>query len=304
MTPIRARVVDSAGVALHVYELGERNNPPVVVLHGMRDVALSLTELAQTLATDYHVLLPDLRGHGLSEKCGNYTMQACIFDLHTLLDTFELPAAALVGHSLGGQIAIRFAALFPERVRAAVFVEGLGPPVRDSAPPGSRSRLQIEAARLLTTLTLPARGRPLPDVEFAASRLLANNPRLAPERARKLAEQGTWTDPEGHLLWAFDPRVGSIFLGVGHEDSAQYWPNVQAPTLIISGAHAHEYWSSAIPAGSDWRGEFAPGELEARVASFPDHEHQIFENSGHMVHYDEPERLADASLDFLRRRYE
>lgn len=304
MIEARTHSVDSAGVSLYVHELGDRDNPAVVVLHGMRDVALSLAPLAQHLAQDFHVILPDLRGHGGSEKCGNYTMPACIFDLHSILDAFELPSAALFGHSLGGQIGVRFAALYPERIRAAVIVEGLGPPARAARNDDLRALLQIEAQRLLATLNLPQRSRALPDVEFAASRLLANNPRLDPQRARTLAQQGTWTDPDGNLLWAFDPRVGAIFLGISHEDSERYWPHVGAPTLLISGAHAAEYWSGAIPAGSSWTGEFAPGELEARIASFPDGEHQVFEHSGHMVHYDEPDRLADASLDFYRRRYE
>jgi pimeloyl-ACP methyl ester carboxylesterase len=205
----------------------------------------------------------------------------------------------LLGHSLGGHIVSRFAALFPDLVRATVIVEGLGPPdARHAGDPSTR--LKMEGQRLIDTLSAPARQRPLPNVAFAAERLLANNPRLEPDRALELAHQGTTSNDSGELNWAFDPRVGAVFLGGG--DSVEYWAHVRCPTCIVAGAHSAEYWGRAIPASAEWKGAFAPGELEARTATFPDAELVMLEGSGHMVHFDEPDRLAEVTLDFLRRR--
>jgi len=307
VTEPASRTVDSGGVALNVYSLGDEQAPSVILLHAMRDVALSLMPVAERLAGDYHVLLPDLRGHGRSERPGNYAMPAYLFDVSSVLDAFEKATTAVFGHSLGGQIGVRFAALYPDRVRTAILVEGLGPPARnrpDSLMLDSARLMKIEGQRILDTMALPVAARPLPDLAFAANRLLTNNPRLTPERANTLAANATETDPQGNLLWAFDPRVASVFLGLGHQDSERYWRQVGCPTLLITGAQAHEYWSQAIPAGSDWTGEYAPGELAERLSAFPDHEHLRFEASGHMVHYDEPDTLARASYEFLRRRYE
>jgi pimeloyl-ACP methyl ester carboxylesterase len=293
--------VDANGVGLNVYALGEgRGRPPVVVLHGMRDVALSLLPVAEALARDYRVLLPDLRGHGASDRPGSYAMHAFLADLHCLLEHFELAGTALVGHSLGGQLVARFAALFPERVAAAVIVEGLGPPQRPQ-PADPAAALRMEGQRLLATTS--ARARALPSLEFAAERLLVNNPRITEAQALALARQATETAADGERYWSFDPTVGTVFLNVGPGDSERYWPAVRCPTLLISGDHAGEYWSAATPAASEWSGDFAPGELEARINEFPDHEHEAFEGSGHMVHFDEPERLATTTLEFLRRRY-
>ena len=103
-------------------------------------------------------------------------------------------------------------------------------------------------------------------------------------------------------MWAFDPRVQSVFLGGGSGDGERYWASVRCPTLLITGAHATEYWRSAVPAAQGWQGEFAAGELEQRLALFRDHEHLAFAGSGHMVHFDEPDRLATATQEFLGRR--
>lgn len=291
--------VDANGVGLNVFTLGDPEKPPLVMLHGMRDVALSLLPIAEPLSRNFRILLPDLRGHGRSDRPGNYALPQYLFDLHCIFDALLDRPAALFGHSLGGQIVSRFCALFPDLVRAAVIVEGLGPPAR-AMPPADA--LQVEADRLLRTLAIPAHSRPLPDVAFAAERLLANNPRLAPDLALTLARQATELDPEGRLVWAFDARVQSVFLGGGPGEGERYWASVRCPTLIVTGALAAQYWRGAVPAAQGWQGEFATGELEQRLALFRDHEHLAFSGSGHMVHFDEPERLAAATQEFLGRR--
>jgi len=293
--------IDSDGVRLHVHVLGEPERPTVVLLHGMRDISLGLLPVAERLAGDYHVLLPDLRGHGSSDRPGGYSMAAFVFDLHRIVSALGAPPVALFGHSLGGQIAVRFAALFPELTAATVVVEGLGPPERPYLTDADAA-LRAEGQRLLATYAMAPRTRPLPSVAFAAERLKINNPRLDSDRAHLLAVQATERDPDGNLVWAFDPRVASVFLS--SSESSRYWSGVRCPTLLITGANAGEYWSRAVPGGVDWSGDYAPGELAARLAYFPDHEHQSFGQSGHMVHFDEPERLAEATLEFLRRRYE
>jgi pimeloyl-ACP methyl ester carboxylesterase len=302
MTEPRRRSVDSNGVRLNVFELaGDARGTPLVMLHGMRDVSQSLLPIAAALIGDRPVYLLDLRGHGASDRPGNYAMPQFIYDLHRVVTTLAESGAALFGHSLGGHIVSRFAALFPDLTRAAVIVEGLGPPRRDlQADP--KTALRVEAERLLGAHSIPATSRPLPSIAFAAERLLANNPRLTPERARALAEVGTSRDADGTLSWAFDPRVGTVFGASTTEDSSRYWRAMGCPTCIVSGALAGEYWGRQMPGRADRAVEFGPGELEERIACFADVEHHALYGSGHMVHFDEPERLAEITRDFLRRR--
>jgi pimeloyl-ACP methyl ester carboxylesterase len=296
------------GVGLSVLELdagGDARSappplrPPLLMLHGMRDVAWSLLPVAEPLAARFRILLPELRGHGDSDQPGCYGMDHFLFDLHQLMGLLEIESAAMFGHSLGGQILARFAALYPERVRAAVLVEGLGPPQRPGEGDDARE-IAGHGARLLQLLAVPQRQRPLPGTGFAAERLLANNPRLDPDQAMALARQATRRDALGQLVWAFDPRVANVFLGVRREDTERYWRHVACPTLIVSGDLADEYWRAQMPL--EWSGRFAPGELEARVATFPNAEHVAFAGAGHMVHYDQPRALSRAVADFLEKQ--
>ena len=307
MTEPSRRSLSVHGVQLNVYHFagpaGTRRDPspaPMVMLHGMRDVALSLLPQAEAVARTRPVYLMDLRGHGQSDQPGGYAMAQFVYDLEQVITTLVGRPVVLFGHSLGGHLVCRVAALFPTLVEAAIVVEGLGPP-DGRRPEDPAVAMAMEAERLKGALSIPAGQRPLPDLAFAAGRLLANNPRLDPDRALELARHGTVTNAEGELNWAFDPRVQSVFIG-SEGDNDRYWSLVRCPTLIIAGTHAGEYWGRAMPAGEDWSGDFAPGELEARVDSFPDAELVLFEGSGHMVHFDEPERLAEVTLDFLRRR--
>lgn len=301
--------VTANGTNLNVYQLGNATaagKPSVVMLHGMRDVGLSLMPIAAAVAERHCVYLLDLRGHGGSDKPGGYTLVQLVYDLHAVITTLIEAPAILFGHSLGGQIVCRFAALFPQLALGAVVVEGLGPP--DGRTPEDPSvSLAMEAERILSSFSIPEQQRPLPDLDFAAHRLMANNPRLPADRALILARQGTTTSTSGELIWNFDPRVQTVFVGSDADRSERYWKHVRCPTCIVAGDLAAEYWSRALPAGKEppahgFSGAFAPGELRARVAQFADAELQTLPGSGHMVHFDEPQRLAEITLDFLRRR--
>jgi pimeloyl-ACP methyl ester carboxylesterase len=311
MSEPRRLAVSANGVQLNLYRLGPEPSdatPPVVMLHGMRDVGLSLLPIAEAIAKTYPVFLMDLRGHGESDKPGGYAMVQLVYDLHVVVSELVKEPAVLFGHSLGGHVVCRFSALFPELALGAVVVEGLGPPA-GRLPEDPRVRLKMEAERILGSLSIPEQQRPLPDIAFAADRLMANNPRLTADRAMELARQGTRVSTDGQLEWNFDPRVQTVFVGsdADADASERYWGDVRCPVSIIAGDLAGEYWSRAVsgkkgPADSDWTGDFAPGELEARVATFLDAELVRMPGSGHMVHFDEPERLARATLDFLERR--
>lgn len=292
--------VDANGVRLSVLTLGPRDAPPLLMLHGMRDVAAALLPIAELLAARFRVLLPDLRGHGASDQPGCYTMEHYLFDLNRVLDAYGIASAHVFGHSLGGQLLVRLAAVFPERVRSAIVVEGLGPPDRpdDASPDGW---LRGYGQHLLYTLGAPTTQRALPDLAFAAARLRVNNPGLDAAEADRLAAAATRRQADGSLVWAFDPRIGMTFTArTRRADTEPFWRNVRCPTLIVTGDRAHEYWRSQFAV--EWDGRFQPGELEARIRLFADHEHVALPGAGHMVHYDQPAALARAVADFLERR--
>jgi pimeloyl-ACP methyl ester carboxylesterase len=99
--------------------------PPVLLLHGL---ASNLTRWAEFVAhtglsATREVIRVDLRGHGLSDTRGKVSLERWSADLAALLDAIEAPRALLIGHSLGAQVALHFAAHHPQRVQALVLID-------------------------------------------------------------------------------------------------------------------------------------------------------------------------------------
>ncbi len=299
MTEVVRHRVESAGAALSVLTLGDRRNPPLVIVHGIRDVAASLLVIAQPLAQKWFVVLPDLRGHGDSDNSSHYSIWQFIYDLHRVIVAFDLAPAVIIGHSLGGQIASQHAALFPEQVRALVIVEGLGPPLR-ARELDPDARLIQQRAQLLSTMQLPEHSRPLPSIDFAADRLQTNNPRLGRERALWLADHGTAIAADGNRYWKFDQRVGQIWLSADPELNRVRWRQIQCATLIVTADLAHEYWNAQMTMPG-WSGRFTDADFAERLACFRNATHVRIANAGHMVHFDAPQQLVDAIEKFLQR---
>ena len=94
---------------------------PVVLVHGLLGSHESWGPQIDMLAEKYRVIVPNLFGHGESDKPpGDYSLSAHAATLRDLMDHLDLPTASFVGHSLGGGIVMQLFYLFPDRVRAAV----------------------------------------------------------------------------------------------------------------------------------------------------------------------------------------
>ena len=124
--------IDSNGIALNVLELAPENKATatLVMHHGLRDSAYALLPIASVLSEQFHVLLPELRGHGQSDTSDAYGVFDFVLDVHEVISTLAGDRLALLGHSLGGHIVSKYAAIFPERVEAVAIIEGLGLPHR------------------------------------------------------------------------------------------------------------------------------------------------------------------------------
>lgn len=131
----KSRFFTSHRLKLHYTEWGEHDAPLLILVHGGRDHGRNWDWVAKDLCADWRIIAPDLRGHGDSQWCcsGTYTYDAYLFDLLTLIEHLEIDQATIIGHSLGGNIALRFAAAFPERMHRLVCIEGLGTSPRDVA---------------------------------------------------------------------------------------------------------------------------------------------------------------------------
>jgi len=115
-------------VELFTRTWGSPAAPTMVLLHGVSGNGGTWQEFATNFADHWHVIAPDQRGHGWSPRADAYSFDLFADDLHGLLDAFGIEQAVLVGHSMGGVVAYRYAEKHPERV-AAMVLEEAPPPV-------------------------------------------------------------------------------------------------------------------------------------------------------------------------------
>ncbi|HEX6391471.1 MAG TPA: alpha/beta fold hydrolase [Solirubrobacteraceae bacterium] len=147
-------------IELHGHQVVYRvagSGPPVVLVHGMINSSRHWEAVAARLAPHYTVIAPDLIGHGDSATPrGDYSLGAHATVIRDLLAALGIERASIVGHSLGGGIAMVFFWQFPQRIERLALVSsgGLGPNVspllRSAALPGARALISLASSRGLT----------------------------------------------------------------------------------------------------------------------------------------------------------
>jgi pimeloyl-ACP methyl ester carboxylesterase len=108
------------GVRLHYYHTGRGDKPPLVLVHGFSDNGLCWTPTARDLEAEYDVIMPDMRGHGLSQRVQLGEKVDMAADLAGLIRTLELTRPIVVGHSMGAMITYQIGVRFPELASALV----------------------------------------------------------------------------------------------------------------------------------------------------------------------------------------
>lgn len=114
------------GLALDVDDLGEARGLPLVLLHGFTGHRDDFELERDRLSTWTRVIVPDLRGHGGADHAGEadaYDFEAAVDDLLRVLEALDVPRCHLLGHSMGGMIALRFTLAHPERVASLVLMD-------------------------------------------------------------------------------------------------------------------------------------------------------------------------------------
>jgi pimeloyl-ACP methyl ester carboxylesterase len=287
----------SSNCELSYVDFGNPDKPDLILLHGMRDHALGMLGIAQPLAGDYHVIALDLRGHGRSGNPGVYTMVQFVADIRSLIDHCGLDAPIIIGHSLGGHIASRYAAIYPDVVSKLVLLEGMGPPINQQDPEPAellgRLRDGIE-----TVLALPYETRSMSDETEAMMRLTRSNPRLQPDLARIIVSHGTQPHHEGGIQWMWDPAVDMVWHTFSHQETEALWGWVECPVLIVTGADSLTYWSKRRTQLKNQTSLFH-SVLEKRAKIFRNAQHRVITDAGHMLHYDQPDETNSIVREFL-----
>jgi pimeloyl-ACP methyl ester carboxylesterase len=280
--------IEVRGLRYHCRRWGDAQRPTLFLLHGWMDVSASFQFLVDAFSGDWQVIAPDWRGFGLTERAkdGAYWFPDYFADLDALLAHFHPDRpATLVGHSMGGNVAAMYAGIRPERVARVVNLEGFGLAATDPKQAPQRY------ARWLAELAgSPPSFRDYDSFDALAARLREGNPRLTPERASFLARHWGRAAPGGRVELASDPAhklVNPMLYRV--EEAEACWRNVAAPVLWVAGAQTR------IPDAL----KLTPQALESRKACFRHLTERVIPDAGHMLHHDQPERLAAAIEAFL-----
>jgi pimeloyl-ACP methyl ester carboxylesterase len=277
----------SQRLKLHYVDWGNPDAPPLLLVHGGRDHCRSWDWVAEELRHDWHIIAPDLRGHGDSawSPDGNYEMASFVYDLAQLIHQSGLAPVTIVAHSMGGNISTRYTGLFPENVRKLVTIEGLGPSPkvlaeREAKGVAQRFRTWIEDKRAAAA-RLPKR---YPTLDAALDRMKAENTYLNDEQARHLTIHGASRNEDGTWSWKFDNylNIWAAF-DLTTEEINNIWASITCPVLMLYGADS---WASNP-------------EKDGRIKPFKTARVVEYENAGHWLHHDQFDRFVAELKAFL-----
>jgi pimeloyl-ACP methyl ester carboxylesterase len=280
-----SRTFLSQGLALHYLDWGNERAPLLILIHGSSDHARSWDWTARALKDRYQVIAVDLRGHGDSQWSpdGAYLVAYHVVDLVELVASLKAERVTIVGHSLGGTVASRYAAMYPERVEKLALIDGFGPSPASYAKwaaYGAARRMRDWVEQRHTAKRKAARR--LATVQDAAARMSAANPHLTQAQAHHLAMHGVRLHPDGYG-WKFDPLASQFTSEDFAMEITNFWDDVTAPTLLCRGT---ESWSE-------------DPEVLGQAVHLRQRRSVAIAKAGHWPHHDQFENFIETLREFL-----
>lgn len=277
--PPRDKFITINGLKLHCLEWGDQSQAKVVMLHGFNNCAATWIPLARKLAGDRHVLALDQRGHGESQwaDLGLYGHEYLEGDLTVFIEALSIRRLSIIGHSMGGLVALSYAATHPEKLDRLV-IEDIGPQMSKRAEP--------RQARMMAM-----KKDVYPSLEEVVRYLETVDPLARRELLRQEAAYLTRPLPGNGFTWkqhhmfrdSRQPRLAKP-TPVRTKKQWQVVKRVTCPTLLLRGEES----------------DILDDEVaRAMVAAMPRAEMVTIEGAGHYVHRDNPERFEKEVLRFL-----
>jgi pimeloyl-ACP methyl ester carboxylesterase len=272
------------GLKIHYWEWGDPKEETFVFVHGVRDQGRSWQPLIEAMRNRRfplkHAVALDLRGHGNSEwpsTTRGYQHEDFLADLAGLVRHLDKEPLTIIGHSLGGSMALLYAGAFPNKVKKLVLLESLGPFARsdDQVP-------EIIAERLngRDYVEIPF---PYPTVEAAAESLRKRFPLIPQEAAVQMALHGT-RERAGYYRWKHDPVLRyrtTTALSEGQIEA--FIRRISCPILFVYGTES----------------DFMKSVRGPRVKLFPNAQIVPVHGAGHHIPHERPEELAEIVVPFL-----
>ena len=295
LKPSRSSTLAMRHLSYHVRHWGPDTSPlpTLVLLHGWMDVSASYQFTVDALQHERRIIAPDWRGFGLTTGApvDHYVFADYLADLDLLLDHYAPGEAIdLVGHSMGGNVAMMYAGVRPERIRRLVNLEGFGLPATrpDQAP--KRYAQWIDEIKQLHTGDMALKGYDSQD--GVARRLMKTNPRLSEDKAQWLA--GHWAQPNAQGQWEIlgDPahKITSAQL-YRLDEAMELYKSITAPVLAVEASDdSLSQW---------WKGRYTLDEYHQRLTHVRNCRTAVVHDAAHMLHHDQPAQVARLIEEFL-----
>jgi len=281
------------------WDAAQANAPFLVLLHGWMDSSASWQFVVDALGTDFAqthtIIAPDWRGFGhtqLPAPCDSYHFVDYLGDLDRLLEHYAgNNAIDMVGHSMGGNIAMMYAGVRPDRIRRLVNLEGFGLPATQT------SQAPRHIARWLDQLEQWQRGDlALKDYDSTAGvarRLMKTNPRLPLDKAAWLARHWAKEDAQGrwHILGDAAHKVTSA-LPYRVDEVLALHAAITAPVLAVQ--------ADGTDLATWWQERYTLEEYHQRLQHVRNCCTALVTDAGHMLHHDQPQAVAQLIETFLQ----
>ena len=293
----------------HLLEWGQptAGQPSLFMVHGWMDVGASfqfvVDALQRTALAGRHIIAPDWRGYGRThhvnnalqncqgEDTDNYWIPDYMADLDFLIDAISPDAPIdLLGHSLGGNVVMGYAGVRPERIRRLINLEGFGMPETKPAQAPTRYAQWMDQLKSHHQGELAMRA--YADLQGVSNRLRKTNPRLSQDKADWLAQH--WSAPnakgEYEILGDAAHKIVNAQLFRLDEQMVLY-QRINMPLLAVE---------ASDDSMTGWyKGRYTLAQYHERLKAVPDVRIEVIQDAGHMLHHDQPQRLAELIAGFL-----
>lgn len=275
--------------------------PPLVLLHGWMDVGASYQFVVDALSEAFfagrQIIAPDWRGFGHSTPpapCDHYSFADYLGDLDALLDHFAPSGQTvdLVGHSMGGNVVMLYAGARPARIRRLINLEGFGLPATQPQQAPRRVGKWLDELKALRSGSISL--KTYDNVQAVAARLQKTNHRLTADKALWLA--GEWAAPNAEGRWAIlgdaahkvvNPQLFRL------EEALAHYAAITAPVLAVE--------ASEDSLGQWWKDQYSLTEYHERLKSVTNYRIARVDDAGHMLHHDQPLKVAQMIESFCQR---
>lgn len=284
---MKSNTINVRGLNYHIQEWGNSSKPMLVLLHGWMDCGATFKFMSEYLSDDYFLVAPDWRGFGQTDHAPGYWFPDYFADLEKILDHYSPDSAVtLVGHSMGGNIALMYAGIHPHRVNNVLSLEalGMGPTESDEAPDKYR--------RWMREINSDEPSKIYPNFDALCASVHKGNPTLAPDIIVELAtmwgegygDQGACRLKHDHAHRYANP------VRYNFDDVLAVWKEVTAKVGLVMARDSSFYQRFS---------QFGRIDEAKNVLNIAEKDYFELDQCGHMLHIEQPKLTAECILSFL-----